>query len=305
MKEAAQFGRLITAMATPFDSKGELSIDGIKRLSTHLAETGSESIVVAGTTGESPTLSEHERMKLLEVVLKEVGRRVTVIAGTSTNCTAESVHLSKLAQTEGAHGLLLVTPYYNKPSQNGLFQHFAKIAEQVDIPLILYNVPSRTHVNLKPNTVFFLDSEFPHIVGLKEAVGTSSEEGRRQVEEVIGKKSQGFEVWSGNDQDTLDIMDMGGYGVISVGSHLVGGSIRRMVELQAHGEKDQARAIEKVLMPLFEALFPPTSPEPSPSALKAMLRIRGLTSGVLRLPLVEVPDSYEEKLKEVLLATLH
>ena len=301
MREAEQFGRLITAMETPFDRHEELDIDRVRRVSTHLVETGTQSIVIAGTTGESPTLTEQDRMRLLEVVSREVGDQVRVIAGTSTYSTAESIHLSKLAKAEGAHGLLLVTPYYNKPSQRGLLRHFRRIAEAVDLPLILYNVPSRTNVNMQPSTVITLDSEFPHIAGLKEAVGVrGNPQGRAQVIEVLQNVSEGFRVWSGNDQDTLDIMDIGGYGVISVGSHLIGASIRQMIELHVAGKRKEARAMEETLMPLFEHLFPPTSPEPSPSALKAMLEITGLDSGVLRSPMVEVPEEYRTILENLL-----
>lgn len=300
-KEGAQFGRLITAMVTPFDAQGELSIDRTRRLAAHLADTGSEAIIVSGTTGESPTLTERERMMLLDGVLHAVGDRARVIAGTSTYSTTESVHLSRLAQKEGAHGLLLVTPYYNKPSQEGLRRHFGMIAEAVDVPCVLYNVPSRTNVNMLPETVLRLDQEHPNIVGLKEAIGTSDEKGKRQVALILEGKSEGFEVWSGNDQDTLPIMRQGGYGVVSVASHLTGDLINRMMQHHIVGENEQAQQLHDHLMPLFEALFPPTSPEPSPASIKTMLNITGMEVGGLRLPLVDVPESYRNKL-QILLA---
>lgn len=301
MKESHQFGRLVTAMVTPFDENGELSVKRTRRLSEHLVDTGTESIVVSGTTGESPTLTERERMMLIDTVLHAVGDRARVIAGTSTYSTAESIHLSKLAHDEGAHGLLLVTPYYNKPSQNGLKRHFGTIAESVDLPIMLYNVPSRTNVNMLPETVLWLDQNYPNVIGLKEAVGTSDEKGRAQVALVLEGKSEGFEVWSGNDQDTLPIMRQGGYGVVSVASHLTGDLIRRMMEHHIVGEEEQAKRLHDYLMPLFETLFPPTAPEPSPASVKAMLNITGLEVGDLRLPLVSVPDSYKDRL-QVLLA---
>lgn len=301
MKESQQFGRLVTAMVTPFDDHGEFSADRTKRLANHLVNTGTESIVVSGTTGESPTLTERERMMLIDTVLQAVGDRARVIAGTSTYSTAESVHLSKLAQTEGAHGLLLVTPYYNKPSQNGLKKHFGTIAESVDLPTMLYNVPSRTNVNMLPETVLWLDQNCPNIIGLKEAVGTSDEKGKAQVALVLEGKSEGFEVWSGNDQDTLPMMRQGAYGVVSVASHLTGDLIRRMMNHQIVGEEAQAQDLHDHLMPLFEALFPPTSPEPSPASVKAMLNLTGMEVGDLRLPLVSVHDSYKDKI-QVLLA---
>ncbi|MEX2028026.1 MAG: 4-hydroxy-tetrahydrodipicolinate synthase [Candidatus Curtissbacteria bacterium] len=294
--QSHQFGRLLTAMVTPLDARGDLSIDRTKRLAEHLIETGTESIVVAGTTGESPTLTERDRMLLLNAVMEAVSGRIPVIAGTSTYSTAESVHLSQLAANEGAAGLLLVTPYYNKPSQEGLFRHFGAISESVpDSPLIVYNVPSRTNVNMQAETVLRLDREFGNVVGLKEAVGITTDSGKNQVALVIEGKSEGFEVWSGNDQDTLEIMKMGGYGVVSVASHLAGDLIKRMIDHQIVGEQEEAQILNDRLMPLFEALFPPTAPEPSPASVKAMLNIIRIPVGDLRLPLVGIPREYHER----------
>ena len=299
-KESQQFGRLITAMVTPFDDSGEFSAERTRTLARHLVDTGTESIVVAGTTGESPTLTERERMLLVGEVLREVGHECRVIAGTSTYDTAESMELSKLAQTEGAHGLLLVTPYYNKPSQNGLYSHFAAIAESVDLPIILYNVPSRTNVNMRPDTVLRLDVDFRNIVGLKEAVGMGTPEGRTQLETVIDHRETGFQVWSGNDQDTFFIMEKGGYGVVSVASHICGSLIRRMIEHQISGERDEAEELNRRMMRCFEALFPPQSPEPSPSAIKASLNDNGILVGGLRLPVLSVPNGYRSQLQVVM-----
>ena len=296
-----EFGRLITAMVSPFDEDGNLSVRQVRRLAEHLANNKTEGIVVSGTTGESPTLSEKDRLTLIENCLNRVGDQVAVIAGTSTYSTEESVKLSREARNHGAHGLLLVTPYYNKPSQEGLYRHFATIAEAVDIPCILYNVPSRTNVNLAPETVLRLAGNFENIVGLKEAVGTSTEAGRKQVALIMDGKSEKFKVWSGNDQDTLYFLDQGGHGVISVASHVVGNLISKMINHHVIGEREQAEQLHNHLMPLFEALFPPTSPEPSPAPIKAALNLVGMPVGDLRLPLVSVPQSYQEKL-QVLLA---
>jgi len=301
MKEAKQFGRLHTAMVTPFDRNGNLRVEGTTRLSDHLVNTGTNTLVVSGTTGESPTLTERDRMQLINIARAAAGNRAKVIAGTSTYSTVESVHLSKLAQTEGAQGLLLVTPYYNKPSQEGLRRHFGTLADAVDLPIVLYNVPSRTNVNLLPETVLWLDQNYPNIVGLKEAVGISDEKGKRQVALILEGKSEGFEVWSGNDQDTLPMMRQGAHGVVSVASHLTGDLINRMMQHHLAGEEDEAQRLHEYLMPLFEALFPPAAPEPSPASVKAMLNLTGMEVGGLRLPLVEVPDSYKARL-QVLLA---
>lgn len=301
MIEAREFGRLITAMVTPFDRDEKLNTIQIRNLARHLVDTGTESIVVSGTTGESPTLTEEERTILLDNVLEEVGDRARIIAGTSTYSTRESVHLSRMAERQGAHGLLLVTPYYNKPSQEGLFRHFATIADAVTIPAILYNVPSRTYVNMRPETVLSLDDEFDNIVGLKEAIGTTSNHsGQEQLNLIIAGRSPGFEVWSGNDQDTLYFLRNGGYGVVSVASHLIGRPIREMMDHQIEGQEEEAQRAHDYLMPLFDALFPPTSPEPSPSSIKAMLGIVGMGEDVLRLPLVSVPETYRNHLRELL-----
>lgn len=295
MKEGQQFGRLITAMVSPFDESGELSIDRTKRLADHLVNTGTETIVVSGTTGESPTLTERDRMMLLKAVMDAVGGRIPIIAGTSTYSTAESVSLSRAAANEGANGLLLVTPYYNKPSQEGLKRHFGTIAESVDTPCMLYNVPSRTNVNMLPETVLWLDQSYPNVIGLKEAIGTTNEQGRAQVALVLEGRSEGFEVWSGNDQDTLAIMRQGGHGVVSVASHLTGDLIRRMIAHHLVGEEDQAQQMHDHLMPLFEALFPPTAPEPSPASVKAMLNLSGIEVGSLRSPVLDILKESEYK----------
>ncbi len=299
-KEGANFGRLITAMVTPFDDQGKLSVERTKELATHLADKKSD-LVLGGTTGQSAGLTDNERWTLLDTVLDAVGDRVKVIAGTGTSDTAESVKRSRLAAKQGAHGLLLVTPAYVKPSQEGLIRHFGAIAEEVDIPQILYNVPTRTAVKMLPETVLRLDQDHAKIVGLKEAIGTSNEEGQKQVAMIIEGKSEGFEVWSGNDQDTLWILRHGGHGVVSVASHITGDLISRMIQHHIVKENDQAQELHEYLMPLFEALFPPKSPEPSPSAVKAMLNLTGMKVGGLRPPLLETPDTYKDKL-QVLLA---
>lgn len=297
MKEGQQFGRMMTAMVSPFDRHGELSIEGVKTMANHLVEMGTDTIVVSGTTGESPNLTERERMLLLNATKEAVGNRGRVVAGTATNSNAESMHLSKLAEDEGADGLLLVTPYYNKGNPEGHRRHFGSIAEVVNIPCILYNVPGRTSINLIPETVNWLDNNFTNIVGLKEAVGISDEKGRKQVVDIIGAKTPGFEVWSGNDEDTLPMMKIGAYGVVSVASHVVGSTIKQMMEYYVAGDVHKAQELHDYLMPLFKALFPPQPESPSPAPVKAMLNMTGITVGSLRLPLVEVSDSYKEQLK--------
>lgn len=297
MKEAAQFGRGITAMVSPFDRHRELSIEGVITLANHLVDTGTDTIVVAGTTGESPNLTERERMTLINVTKGAVGSRAKVVAGSATNSNAESIKLSRQSQTEGADGLLLVTPYYNKGNPEGHKMHFASIADAVDIPCILYNVPGRTGINLIAETVTWLDHNHRNIVGLKEAVGISDEKGRKQVAEIIEARTPGFEVWSGNDEDTLPMMKMGAYGVVSVASHVVGSTIKRMMEYYASGDEQSAQELHDYLMPLFKALFPPQPESPSPAPIKAMLNMTGIDVGGLRLPIVEISDSYKGQLR--------
>lgn len=293
-----QFGRLITAMVTPFDDNGE-AIDAQRTitLAKYLADNKTTSIAVCGTTGESPTLDESERFILQGIVKESVGSRVKVIAGTSTYSTRESVHLSKRAQEEGADGLLLVTPYYSTKSQEGLKRHFAAIAESTlgKILLIPYNVPSRTGVNMEPDTVWWLAEHYPSIVGLKEANAD-----REHVDRILNEKPENFTVWSGNDADTFYFLEHGGYGVVSVASHVVGRKIDRVISTYLKGEMVLAAKQNATLMPLFRALFSPESPEPSPSAIKACLNIVGIPVGSLRLPVLEVPETYKKRLETIL-----
>lgn len=299
-----QFGRLITAMVTPFevDDVKEVSTVNTMRLARHLVASGTTSIAVCGTTGESPTLSERERIDLVRTVLETVGDHIPVIAGTSTYDTEESIHLSRRAQQNGVHGLLLVTPYYNKPSQEGLKRHFGAIAEatQGEIPLILYNVPGRTNVNIEPETVWYLAENYPSIVGLKEARGLATEKDQYHVARILLEKPFDFTVWSGNDADTYYFLERGGYGVVSVASHIAGKEIEAMIENYVQGNLKIAESHDRDLKLLAEYLFPPTSPEPSPSAIKACLNIIGIPVGSLRLPLVEVPESYKGSLTRLL-----
>lgn len=306
--DAPELGREITAMVTPFDSRGEVSVERTRGLANHLVATGTKSIVVAGTTGESPGLSALDRAHLIYTVLREVDGRAKVIAGTSNSSTEQSVQLSIQAGTEGVDAVLLVTPPYVKPSQDGLREHFGMIAAAVpNISCILYNVPGRTGVNMEAETVLWLDANYTNIVGLKEAAGItgpSGEKGRAQVAQVLANKSPKFQVWSGNDQDTLPMMDMGAYGVISVASHVAGDFIRRMIQHHVAGEAEQALQMHQYLMPLFEALFPPIAPEPSPSSVKALLNMTGILVGDPKRPVLPAPDNYRKRL-QALVADYH
>jgi 4-hydroxy-tetrahydrodipicolinate synthase len=286
----AIFGRVLTAMATPFDDDGAVDIEQAKRLAKRLVENGSDGIVVAGTTGESPTLSDEEKLRLFAAVKEAVGGRATVVAGTGTNDTRHSVHLTKHAEAAGADGILLVNPYYNRPSQDGLYAHFRTIAESTALPCMLYNIPGRTGVNAAPETIARL-ADVPNIVAVKEASGSLD-----QASEIRRRTSPDFLIYSGDDSLTLPILAVGGTGIVSVASHLAGRDISDMVRAYEHGDVGKALAIHLKLFPLFKVLFITTNPVP----LKAALNLSGFTVGKPRLPLVEATAKEKEQISAVL-----
>ena len=288
------FGRLVTAMATPFTEAGAVDYAQAVRLAKGLVASGSDSLVVSGTTGESPALSSEEKVRLFSEIKAAVGNTGKVIAGTGNYNTAESIELTHLAEDVGVDGVLLVVPYYNKPPQEGLYQHFKAIAGSTPLPCVLYNVPSRTVLNMTAETVIRL-SAIENIVGVKEASGNLE-----QVGEIISRAPRGFLVYSGNDQDTLPILAIGGHGVVSVASHLVGERIVEMIRLAVGGNPEGAATIHRELIPLVRALFQTTSPIP----LKAALNIAGFPVGKPRLPLVELEAKQAESLRS-LLARMH
>jgi 4-hydroxy-tetrahydrodipicolinate synthase len=268
-------------MATPFDaSDGSLDVDRAKRLAAALLDSGTEGLVVCGTTGESPTLSNHEKLTLLEAACEVAhARGAPVIAGTTTYNTAESIELSREAAHLGVDGILGTVPYYNNPPQEGLFQHFSAIARAADLPMILYNIPSRSPRNMEAATTLRLAREVSNIVGVKEASANF-----KQIGEIIHGSPDGFQVWSGNDADILTIMALGGYGVVSVAAHLVGRQIAALMSAYLAGENTRAAEIHHSLMPLVDALFVTSSPIP----LKYALGKAGMPVGGTRLPLVPI-----------------
>ena len=276
------FGRLITAMVTPFDSQGKVDYEQATRISKHLVETG--------TTGEGPSLSEDEKLNLYTKIIGSIGDSAKVIAGTTTYNTQESIELSMKAEDIGVDGILMTVPYYNKPTQSNLINHFELIAKAVSIPGILYNVPSRTALNMTASTTAQL-STVKNIVGVKEA---SADLG--QIAEIIRTSEDGFFVWSGNDADTLPILSIGGYGVVSVASHLVGKEIRRMIQLFSEKDLVGSSKIHRDLMPLIDAIFYSTSPIP----LKYMLNRVGFSVGNPRPPLGEADSSTKSNADSVL-----
>ena len=275
-----ELGRLITAMVTPFDEQGEVDYGQAKNLAKALVASGSDGVIVSGTTGESPTLSTEEKLRLYSEVKGALGDSGTVIAGTGNYNTAESKELSKEAEQAGADGLLLVVPYYNKPPQEGLYQHFKAIAGSVHLPCIVYNVTTRTSLNMTDETTIRL-SHIDNIVGVKEA-GSDMD----QITRIIDGASDGFHVWSGNDNETFQIMATGGYGVVSVLSHLVGSQIKQMMVYLLEGDVEKAAAEHRRLLPLFKVMFTISNPMPIKYALNRV----GFKVGNPRLPLVPTDE---------------
>ena len=285
-----EIGRLITAMVTPFDEKGAVDYDQAKRLANALLDSGSDGLVITGTTGEGPTLSAEEKIRLYAEVKEAIGSRGAVIAGTTDNDTAKSIELSAEAEAVGVDALLLTVPAYNKPPQEGLYQHFKAIAESTSLPCVLYNVTSRTSLNMTDETTIRL-SHIDNIVGVKEAGSDLN-----QITRIIDGAGDGFRVWSGNDDETFSIMATGGYGVVSVLSHLVGSQIKQMMGYLLEGDLEKAAAEHRRLLPLFKVMFIVSNPIP----LKYSLNHVGFNVGPMRLPLVPPDDKSAEKIRDVL-----
>ena len=284
----ASFGPLVTAMVTPFTSHGAVDYARAEELTAHLIENGSSGLVVSGTTGESPTLSPTEKLELFRVVKRAAGS-TPVIANTGDNETAFSIELTKQAERIGVDGILLVVPYYNRPSQEGLFQHFKTIADSTELPCLLYNVPGRTARNMDAKTTARL-SEIPNIIGTKEASGDFS-----QIGYTRALTPDNFQIYCGNDGDTLPLLTLGICGVISVISHIAGKPMREMMDAYWSGDVLKAREIHLRLLPVLDALFPPSTPSPVP--VKAALQLQGFDCGGLRLPLVECTEAERENVR--------
>lgn len=277
---AERIGRLLTAMVTPFDSDGKVDYPQARRLAQALVASGSDGVVAAGTTGESPSLTREEQTRLFAEIKEALAGQGDVVAGTGSNSTAEAIEYTQDAQKIGVDAVLSVVPYYNKPPQEGLYQHFKAIAECTDLPVILYNVPSRTSTNMTAETTIRL-SQIPNIIGVKEAGGDLD-----QAADIIKGAQPGFLVWSGNDDQTYRIMSLGGYGIISVASHIVGKQIKAMMELTIKEDFEAAAAEHRRLMPLFQGLFIVANPIPVKYAVNKV----GFPVGEPRLPLVP-PDA--------------
>lgn len=277
-------------MVTPFDEHNELDLEKTSLLLEHLLNNGTDGIVVGGTTGESPTLTTEEKLALYKHVVSVVNGRVPVIAGTGSNNTKETIELTKEVENIGVDGILLVAPYYNKPNQDGLYEHFKAVAESTFLPIMLYNIPGRSVVNMSVDTTVKL-SKIPNIVSIKDASGDLD-----MMSEIIERTDDDFTLYSGDDGLTLPALSVGATGVVSVASHIIGLEMKEMIDAFQNGDIQKAASIHRKLLPKMNALFL----APSPSPVKSALNERGVTVGTVRLPLVPLTEEEMNKMNQML-----
>ena len=287
---AGRFGSVVTAMVTPFRRDHAVDLDGAQELASWLTDNGSDSVFVVGSTGESPTLSHTEKVELFRVVGEAIRGRGKLICGTGTYSTAETLELTAAAEKAGADGIVVVTPYYNKPPQRGLVAHFHEIADATELPIIAYNIPSRTGTRIEHDTMLRI-AERSNVVAVKDSTGDF-----KAISKLISEATEGFEVYSGDDWATFGYVCLGAVGVVSVASHLVGDQIRRMIELIETGDVPAARKLHEDLSPLFNALFVTSNPIP----VKAALEMLGRPAGAPRLPLVPATDEERGRIRTAL-----
>ncbi|MGZ5293240.1 MAG: 4-hydroxy-tetrahydrodipicolinate synthase [Actinomycetota bacterium] len=287
---AGRFGSVVTAMVTPFRDDHAVDLDGARSLASWLIDNGSDAIVVAGSTGESPTLTHKEKSELFRAVGDAIRGRGKLICGVGTYSTAETLELTQAAEDADADGLLVVTPYYNKPPQRGLVAHFERVADATELPIIAYNIPGRTATRIEHATLLQL-SEKPNIVAVKDSTGDF-----QGISRLIAEAPEGFEVYSGDDWATFGYVCLGAVGVVSVAAHLVGPQIRQMIELIETGDVPAARKVHEALSPLFNALFVTSNPIP----LKAALEMVGRPAGPPRLPLVPATTEERDRVRKAL-----
>jgi 4-hydroxy-tetrahydrodipicolinate synthase len=285
------FGTMIPAMVTPFDKDGELDLDQAQALAERLVEGGANGLVINGTTGESPTVFYPQKMKLFSAVVEAVGGKVPIVANVGDNCTADTIDFAQKVQKLGVDGFMLVVPYYNKPPQEGLYRHFRTIAESVDKPIIMYNIPGRCVINMKPETTLRLANDVENIVAIKEASGDLS-----QIKYIIDNAPDNFWVYSGDDDMTYDIMKIGGAGVISTVGNVAPGRMREVVDLCSKGDFEAASVANEALRPLMRELFITSNP----IMVKEALNLSGFNVGGLRLPLVPATPEQSAELAEVM-----
>jgi 4-hydroxy-tetrahydrodipicolinate synthase len=278
-------------MVTPFDQDLNVDLKAVERLVEHLIATGSTGIVVSGTTGESPTLDDSEKEILLKTVVKVANKRARIIMGAGTNDTRKSIKAAQQAEAAGADALLVVAPYYNKPNQDGLKAHFGSIAHSTALPIMLYNIPGRTGININPETVADLAGEHTNIVAIKDSTGNVE-----QTQELAGHVRSDFRIYSGDDNLTLPLLAVGACGIVSVASHLIGAEIAQMVDLFFAGKLDEARALHYQYLPLFKGLFI----APNPTCVKYALAKLGICRDELRLPLVPLVEAQKKVMDDLL-----
>ncbi len=283
-------GNLYTAMVTPFTDSGEVNYKKSRELASHLIDEGCDGLVICGTTGEVPTLSHQEKLDLLQNIVDEVGEKAEIIAGTGSYNTEASIELSREAEEIGVDGVMLVVPYYNKPPQAALYQHFKTVAESIELPVMLYNVPGRTSRNMEAKTTIQL-AEIDNIVAIKEASGDFD-----QATEIIARAGDKIDVYSGDDSLTLPLMALGGRGVVSVAGHLVAAEIRDMIDSALANDFNRAAEINKKLFPIFKNMFISTNPIP----VKTALNMKGWDLGGFRQPLAELEESKKNLLRNLL-----
>ncbi len=288
------FGKLVTAMVTPFDQEGKIDFEATKTLINHLIANGSDGIVVVGTTGESPTLSSKEKAELFKFTVDVVAGRVKVIAGTGSNSTANSIEATEIASNAGVDGIMLVAPYYNKPNQEGLYLHFKTIAESTKLPVMIYNIPGRSVVNIQPETIIRL-AQIENITCVKEASGDLE-----AMATIIENTPEDFVLYSGDDSLTLPVLAIGGHGVISVSSHIIGNEMKQMINAYESGDIKTAASIHRELLPIMKAMF--IAPNPTP--VKAALEMIGVNVGSVRLPLVPLTDLEKGAVRSAIQAKL-
>ncbi|MGM8211381.1 4-hydroxy-tetrahydrodipicolinate synthase [Virgibacillus sp. W0430] len=284
------FGQVITAMVTPFDRDGEIDFNATRNLINNLIANGSDALVVAGTTGESPTLTTEEKLELFEFTVATVNGRIPVIAGTGSNNTRASVSLTKQAEAIGVDGVMLVAPYYNKPSQEGMYQHFKTIAEATSLPVMLYNIPGRSSVNISVDTIVKL-AAIENIFAVKEASGDLD-----AMSEIISRTPEDFLLYSGDDGLTLPVLSIGGVGIVSVAAHIIGNEMQEMITAFKNGDVQQAASLHRELLPIMNALFA----APSPTPVKEALNMNGIHVGSVRLPLIPLNQEEKAALKRVI-----
>ena len=289
MPKRYDLGEVITAMVTPFDKKGDVDYSAVTALAKHLVETGSDAILVSGTTGESPNLSQDEILEVLSAVKTAVENRAKVMLGAGGNSTKKAIEMTKLAEKAGADAVLSVVPYYNKPCPKGLLAHFSEIAESTDLPIMLYNIPSRTGINMLPETVAELANKYQNIFAVKQSAPDMD-----SVSELKMLCPEDFLVYSGDDSLTLPMLSLGAYGVVSVSSHVFGNEIKSMIHNFKSGQNHAAANMHKKLFPVFKTMF--IAPNPTP--VKAALARMGIISDSVRLPLVSISDEDRQELFE-------